>query len=524
MSLIAAEPRPGTNLPELSVGELARALKRTVEEAYGLVRVRGEISQPKFHGSGHLYLRLKDDSAVIEAVCWRGSVQKLGLRPEDGMEVVVTGRLTTYPQRSQYQLVIETMTLAGQGALLKMLEERKRRLAAEGLFDAARKKPRPYLPEVIGVITSPTGAVIRDILHRLADRFPRRVLLWPVAVQGEQAAAQIAAAIAGFNRLVPGGSVPRPDLLIVARGGGSLEDLMPFNEELVVRAAAASRIPLISAVGHETDTTLIDHAADLRAPTPTAAAEMAVPVRAELAGQVFDYERRLLAALVRQLGETRTRLTGLARGLGDPRALIGERGQRLDDRAERLVLAMAGLTQRRRARLESLALALRHPRERLLAAGPRLAAEARALAGALRRTVLAACGRFERIEARLTPAPIQAKLTSGQARLLELSARLERAAAQTLTDRTTRLAGTGQLLDSYSYKGVLERGFTLVTDAGHKPLTSIHQATPGLGVRLVFHDGETEAVVGGGGVGGGVVKRSAARRRGRESPDQGRLF
>ena len=268
-----------TNVQELSVSELSRALKRTVEDAYSYVRVRGEISGFKKAGSGHLYMTLKDTDAVIDAVCWRGSASRLMTKPEDGLEVIATGRLTTYPGRSKYQIVIEQMEMAGEGALLKLLEERRKKLADEGLFDESRKQPIPFLPEVIGVVTSPTGAVIRDILHRLSDRFPRHVLLWPVLVQGEGAAAQVAAAIEGFNRIAPGGQVPRPDLLIVARGGGSLEDLWGFNEEIVVRAAAASEIPLISAVGHETDTTLIDFASDRRAPTPTAAAEMAVPVQ-----------------------------------------------------------------------------------------------------------------------------------------------------------------------------------------------------------------------------------------------------
>ena len=438
---------PGSNLPEFSVGDLARALKRTVEDAFGYVRVRGEISQPKRHSSGHLYLRLKDDSAVIEAVCWRPTVAKLGLVPEEGMEVIVTGRLTTYPTRSQYQLIIESMELAGEGALLKLLEERKRRLAAEGLFAAERKKKLPFLPQVIGVITSPTGAVIRDILHRLADRFPRHVLLWPVAVQGEQAAAQVAAAIAGFNSLAPGGPVPRPDLIIVARGGGSLEDLMAFNEEVVVRAAAASVIPLISAVGHETDTTLIDFASDLRAPTPTAAAELAVPVRAELLAQLLDLERRQLRGLVRGVAERRTRLEGLARGLGDPRALINERAQRLDERGERLTLAIASLTERGRTRLERMTAAIRHPREKLAEARARLTTEARALPAALR-------------------------------------------AAVRLEERRVRLDGLGQLLESYSYKGVLARGFALVSDAGRHPLTSAAAAAQAPVLTLTFHDGE----------------------------------
>src|SRR5205814_1236790 len=264
----------------------------SIEENFAVVRVRGEISGFKRHSSGHCYLSLKDADAVIDAVCWRMTAMRLGLKPEDGMEVVCTGRLTTFPGRSKYQLVIDTIELAGVGALLKLLEDRRKRLAAEGLFDAERKKKLPFLPEVIGVVTSPSGAVIRDILHRLADRFPRRVLIWPVAVQGEKAAGEVAAAIAGFNRLAEDRPVPRPQVLIVARGGGSLEDLWAFNEEIVVRAAAASAIPLISAVGHETDTTLIDFASDRRAPTPTAAAEMAVPVRADLLAQTLDFGKR----------------------------------------------------------------------------------------------------------------------------------------------------------------------------------------------------------------------------------------
>jgi len=260
------------NLPEYSVSEISQAVKRTLEGAFERVRVRGEISGFKRAASGHLYFALKDEEAKLDAVCWRLSAGRLAVTPEDGLEVVAIGRVSSYPGRSSYQLVVESLELAGEGALLKLLEERRKKLAAEGLFDAARKRPLPFLPEVIGVITSPTGAVIRDILHRLEDRFPRRVLLWPVLVQGEGAKEQIAAAINGFNAIRPGGPLPRPDLLIVARGGGSLEDLWAFNEEIVVRAAAASTIPLISAVGHETDTTLIDHAADRRAPTPTAAA------------------------------------------------------------------------------------------------------------------------------------------------------------------------------------------------------------------------------------------------------------
>src|SRR3954449_12284209 len=327
---------PGTNLPEYTVSELSLALKRSVEENFSHVRVRGEISGFKRHGSGHCYLVLKDSDAALDAVCWRQTAIRLPIKPEDGMEVVCTGRLTTYPGRSKYQLVIDTIALAGIGALLKILEDRRQRLAAEGLFAVERKKKLPYLPKIIGIVTSPSGAVLRDILHRLADRFPRHVLVWPVAVQGEGAAAQIAAAVQGFNRLAAGGPVSRPDLLIIARGGGSLEDLMPFNEEIVVRAAAESAIPLISAVGHETDTTLIDHAADRRAPTPTAAAEMAVPVRLDLRAELAAKAGRLSGGLARLFADRRIRLEGLARGLPDPLALIGAKAQLLDDRSERL--------------------------------------------------------------------------------------------------------------------------------------------------------------------------------------------
>src|ERR1700678_4301977 len=284
---------PRINIPEWTVSELSAALRRTVEDTYGHVRVRGEISGFRgTHSSGHAYFALKDEGAGIDAVIWRGVFGRMRIKPEEGLEVIATGRVTTYPGRSTYQIVIETLEPAALGALMALLEQRKQKLAAEALFDEARKQLLPYLPDVVGVVTSPTGAVIRDILHRLAERFPRHVLVWPVRVQGEGAAEEIAAAIRGFNALPEGGAIPRPDLLIVARGGGSIEDLWSFNEEIVVRAAAESMIPLISAVGHETDVTLIDFASDRRAPTPTAAAEMAVPVRSELLSQVMDFERR----------------------------------------------------------------------------------------------------------------------------------------------------------------------------------------------------------------------------------------
>ena len=393
---IIATPIPGSNMPEFTVSEISQAVKRTLEGNFERIRVRGEVSKPNYHGSGHLYFSLKDEGAVIDAVCWRGTVGRLRLRLEHGMEVIVTGRVSSYPGSSKYQIVIDQAELAGEGALLKMLEERRKRLAAEGLFDAARKRPLPYLPEVIGVITSPTGAVIRDILHRLADRFPRHVLLWPVAVQGENAAAQVVAAIGGFNALQPGGPVPRPDLLIVARGGGSLEDLMPFNDEAVVRAVVASDIPLISAVGHETDTTLIDFAADRRAPTPTAAAEMAVPVRGELLGEIGENGLRLARAAQRLIAEQKMRLEGLARGLIHPARLLEDMAQRLDGWTERLGQSLKGFfaarteqVSRASARLRDAATA--HPPEAPGACGSRVnlapgyAAGAGAEAAAFRR-------------------------------------------------------------------------------------------------------------------------------------------
>ncbi|MGA3304697.1 MAG: exodeoxyribonuclease VII large subunit [Stellaceae bacterium] len=431
--LPAGAARP--NLPEYSVSELSQAVKRNIESDFGHVRVRGEVSGFKRHTSGHCYLSLKDADAVLDAVIWRPLAQRLSLKPEDGMEVVCTGRMTTYASRSKYQLVIEAVELAGIGALLKMLEERRKKLAAEGLFDDSRKRPLPYLPEVIGVVTSPTGAVIRDILHRLRDRFPRHVLVWPVPVQGENAAAAVAAAIEGFNALKPGGGVPRPDLLIVARGGGSLEDLMAFNEEVVVRAAAASQIPLISAVGHETDTTLIDFASDRRAPTPTAAAEMAVPVRLDLVADLQSHTLRVANALTRFLEERRMRVEGLARGLPDPRTLLENAQQRLDDRAERLALGLVQL--------------LRFGRERL--------------------------------------GHLPERLSQGFARLLE-QRRLR------LENLTGRLES-----HRLSHDNILKRGYALARDAAGAVVISAKAVLPGAELGLEFHDGRVAVRAEGGG-------------------------
>ena len=345
-----------TNTPEYSVSDIAARIKRVVEDNFGYVRVRGEISKATVNAaSGHCYLTMKDEKSVLDAVCWKGTMARLTHKPEAGMEVVAIGKITTYPGRSTYQLVIEALEPAGVGALMALLEKRKAALAAEGLFDAARKQAIPFLPQRIGVVTSPTGAVIRDILHRIAGRFPRHVLLWPVAVQGQGAAEQVAAAIAGFNALEP---ALRPEVLIVARGGGSIEDLWAFNEEIVVRAVAASRIPVISAVGHETDTTLIDYVADRRAPTPTGAAEFAVPVRDELVVMVEESQRRMQGALRTRLTHARDRAETLARALPRPQQLVSTMAQRLDEIGERLALALPrGLAHHEEA-LRSVALRL----------------------------------------------------------------------------------------------------------------------------------------------------------------------
>jgi len=351
---LLAEAKAGDNAPALSVTELSMSLKRTIETSFGRVRLRGEISGFKRHASGHCYFSLKDEGACMDAVIWRGSAQTLAFRPEDGAEVIATGKLTTFPGRSKYQIVVERMELAGEGALMALLDKRRRALAAEGLFDAGRKRRLPFMPRLIGVVTSPTGAVIRDILHRLEDRCPTHVILWPVPVQGEGASARIAAAIRAFASIEP-----KPDLLIVARGGGSIEDLWAFNEEEVVRAAAESPIPLISAVGHETDTTLIDFASDVRAPTPTAAAEMAVPVRAELLAQVEDLGRRAGSCLGAHARRARERLDLSVSRWPEPQALFAPVGQKLDDLVARMPRALASRAAHARADYSAVAPRLR---------------------------------------------------------------------------------------------------------------------------------------------------------------------
>jgi exodeoxyribonuclease VII large subunit len=441
---------PQVNDAEFSVSELPAALKRTVENNFSHVRVRAELGRVTFHGNGHVYLDLKDDKAVLNGVVWRGSVSKLKIRPEQGLEVIATGRLTTFAGRSQYQMVIEQIEPAGVGALMALLEERRKKLAAEGLFAEDRKKPLPTLPEVIGVITSPTGAVIRDILHRLADRFPRHVLLWPVMVQGDAAAAQVSAAIEGFNKLKVDGEVPRPDVLIVARGGGSVEDLWPFNEEIVVRAVAASTTPIISAVGHETDTTLIDFASDRRAPTPTAAAEMAVPVRSDLEADLHDRARRLARGLTRALEDRRMRLTSLVRALPRAGDLVAQARQRLDYAENRLG---SGLEQ-----------------------------------GALRHR-----SRFDRLATRLRPEALGQDVSRRDDKLKDLSRRMAETLSRDLTRRQDRLDGTAKLLRTLSYQGTLARGYSLVRSEDGTILRSTKDAQAGQAIQIDFHDGSASA-------------------------------
>ena len=469
------------NIPEWSVSELSAALKRTVEENYGYVRVRGEISGFKGAApSGHCYFRLKDDKAVLEAVIWKGVSGRMRVKPEEGIDVVATGKLTTFAGSSKYQIVIETLELAGIGALMKMLEERKKKLAAEGLFDEARKQLIPFLPEIIGVVTSPTGAVIRDILHRLADRFPRHVLVWPVRVQGETSAAEVAAAIAGFNALEEGGKIPRPHLIIVARGGGSLEDLLSFSDEAVVRAAAASLIPLISAVGHETDVTLIDFAADRRAPTPTAAAEMAVPVRAELLSQIAALTSRRLACWQRNIETRRKELHLLSRTLPAADELLAAPRQRLDSCAERLPRAL-------------LANAQIHHRQ------------------------------FTRTAARLSARLLSHRIERCKEQTATFAARAVRARRVYLDRRGERLRSAGQLLAAFSYKGVLKRGFALVRDDAGQPLRSASAIGGGAKLDIEFADGRVAATA------DGKAPAPAARKASTKPPvksggGQGSLF
>ncbi|MCL5778033.1 exodeoxyribonuclease VII large subunit [Limibaculum sp. FT325] len=499
MSLIDDAPE-GSNAPEFTVSELSRGIKRTLEGTYGHVRVRGELGRVTFHRNGHCYLDLKDEGAVLSGVIWKSAIGSLEIRPQEGDEVIATGRITTFAGQSKYQLVIESLAYAGEGALLARLERLRKQLAAEGLFDAAAKRPLPYLPRVIGVVTSPTGAVIRDILHRLADRFPVQVLVWPVAVQGPQSAPQVAAAIRGFDALAPGGAVPRPDVLIVARGGGSVEDLWGFNDEAVVRAVHACRIPVISAVGHETDTTLIDFAADRRAPTPSAAAEIAVPVRTELVAAVAGLDARRKAAVAQMLRQRGQRLRDIARALPRPAEIIESRRQRLDLAAARLPRP-ADLIELRR---QSVALA-----------GSRLP-------GALGRAVSAARLDLMRRSGRLGAPLLVGRVERGRERLDGWAMRLPPAATRGLERAAERLSAQARLLGSLGYRQTLERGFAVVRNGAGQVVTDAAALSAGQPIDIEFRDGHAGAVVDGAGTPPKAGRKAEPRPAG--AGRQGSLF
>jgi exodeoxyribonuclease VII large subunit len=440
----------GDNRPIFSVSEISQALKRYVEENFSYVRVRGEISRFTLARSGHMYMTMKDENSVLDAICWKGTSSRLSIIPEDGMEVIATGRLTTYPGRSNYQIVIEQLEVAGEGALLKLLEDRRKKLLAEGLFDSELKKELPYLPKCIGVVTSPTGAVIKDILHRLDDRFPQHVLLWPANVQGDGAAEQIVTAIEGFNSIKEGGKLPRPDLLIIARGGGSLEDLWAFNEETVVRAAANSDIPLISAIGHETDTTLIDFVSDKRAPTPSAAAEMAVPVRADLIEALTTSGVRLHRAVNRVYADNRRDIDGLMKGLANPSRITEEATQRLDDCFGRLISAQDYYYKDLSSRMLQMSAGLISPAQYIILKQTEFSSQVRAWV---------------------------------------------RSISVFVENKSHKFDLASLKLEGVSFQRVLERGFALVTDHHGKPVLSAISTKPGMSIGIRFNDGDVTGTI-----------------------------
>ncbi|MEZ5751397.1 MAG: exodeoxyribonuclease VII large subunit [Paracoccaceae bacterium] len=506
----------GGNAHEFTVSDLSGAVKRTLEGEFGRVRVRGEVGRVVIARTGHMYFDLKDDRAVIAAVSWKGQVARMTVRPEEGMEVIATGRLTTFAPQSKYQLQVDNVEPAGAGALMAMLEARKAKLAAEGLFDPARKRPIPYLPQVIGVITSAQGAVIRDILHRLADRFPRRVIVWPVAVQGERCPADVVRAIKGFNALQPGGPVPRPDVLIVARGGGSIEDLWGFNDEAVVRAAAASDIPLISAVGHETDTTLIDFASDLRAPTPTAAAELAVPVRADLLAHVATLGARLHRAGTGAVQMRGQRLDDLSRALPRPELLLATPTQRLDRTSDRFLGSLRALASRKALDLNRAGAGLRPGllRARIERQGDKLTGLAVRLRPALQTGLSRKADRLA--GQRLNAAPLRADLARKTPELAARWDRLQAAMTRRMTRATESLDALDRMRRSMGYTQTLARGFAVVRDSEGTPLTSAAAARAAGQLRIEMHDDTFDALTG---------PRPTPRRKATETPDdQGSLF
>jgi len=508
-----------TNAAEYTVSEISGALKRTVEDVFGHVRVRGEISGYRGpHSSGHAYFALKDDRARLDAVVWKGTMSRLKFLPEEGMEVIATGRLTTYPGKSNYQIVIDSIEPAGAGALMALLEERKRRLAAEGLFDPSRKRKLPFMPGVIGVVTSPTGAVIRDIIHRIADRFPLTIVVWPVRVQGETTGAEVSAAIAGFNRLAPGGSIPRPDVLIVARGGGSLEDLWGFNDEAAARAAAASAIPLISAVGHETDWPLIDFVADMRAPTPTGAAELAVPVKAELEARIANFSARLQGAVLRASDRKRQALRAASRALPSADQLLALPRRRFDEAASRLGRALTANTEKKRARYRGLRLSPALLTRHVADARRRTDRTADRLPNVFLALVRLRRSRFDRDAARVSPIALMRR----KGMLAETVSRLGRRADQAMNlareRRGVRLAQAWRLADTLSYHSVLARGFAVVKDTEGAIVKRAASVSAGDVLDIEFADGKVAAVAGGG------AARAKPAPRDKTGGGQGSLF
>lgn len=534
-------PDPGAsgNVAEFSVSELSNAIKRALEDGFGYVRLRGEVSGYRGpHASGHCYFALKDEKSRIDAVVWRGVWGRLRFKPEEGMEVIATGKISSFPGSSKYQIVIEQIEPAGLGALMAQLEERKRRLTGEGLFSDERKRPLPFLPRVVGIVTSPTGAVIRDMLHGFTERFPTRVIVWPVRVQGEGSAAEVTRAVQGFNALAADGPVPRPDVLIVARGGGSLEDLWSFNDEAVVRAVAASQIPVISAVGHETDWTLIDLAADARAPTPTKAAEWAVPKYADLLEETGKLGLRLSVSVRRVIDSLRRDLRSAARGLPRVEDLAAQPRQRLDNIAHRLDGALRQRVQRCHTRFYQVAGRLPSPRtlvgqsrraldttglrlgralsantqahhtrhvriaarltpglllNRVSRASDRLDGLERRARDSLGRTAAVRRARLERVSGQLQPAPIRHRVERCHERLDALARRGRQALAGTLRQQRHALEGQAKLLGSLGYQSVLARGFALVRDADGAMVRSSSAVTPGQRLEIEFADGRVQA-------------------------------
>ena len=525
MSDLLDDPRAGANEPEFTVSEISSAVKRTIEGTFDHVRIRGEVGRVVHARSGHLYFDIKDDRSVLGCTAWKGQVARLTVMPEEGMEIIATGRLTTFPGQSKYQMNVQDVAVAGEGALMAMLEKRKKKLAAEGLFDPERKQNIPFLPEVIGVVTSPTGAVIRDILHRLRDRFPRKVLIWPVAVQGERCAPEVTRAIEGFNAFSVGGALPRPDLIIVARGGGSIEDLWGFNEEIVARAAAASQIPLISAVGHETDTTLIDFASDHRAPTPTAAAERAVPVRAELMARLEESESRRLNAMRTALAYRSEKLRDLARALPRSGALTAQSQQRLDLASARLPNALSARIGLGRTSLSQAAGALRPSllARTLQGATEKVEDRSARLKPALERRRVTAQADFARSAKRYDALSLVPQIDRRKQDLTTLVHRFKQAAQVEQSDRKSRLEALDRLRLTLGYTATLERGFAVVRAKDGSILTTKTAAEQYAEMEIEFADG-TLALKGGGQA--KTVSKTAAKTapKAQKADDQGSLF